>query len=110
MSQPLSAEQFQQPETGMFGAPRGRIRPRGSYTVMGVGDPTYGYAGYGYYWNAYPAMVSGQQGDGGVSTQTGVPIGTPSEDSMGKVGGGNLGADSDNSPTQGMSQGGTAAY
>ena len=110
MSQPLSGQQFVKQETGMFGGPRGRISPRGSYTVAGVGDPSYGYAGYGYYWNAYPAMVAGQTDFGGVSTETGVPIGTPSEESTEKVGGGPNGADTDDSaPTQGMSQGGTAS-
>lgn len=111
MSQPLSGEQFTQPETGMFGAPRGRIRPRGSYMVAGVGDPAYGYAGYGYYWNAYPAMVAGQTDFGGVSTETGMPVGVSQEETNEKVGGGATTANQDdNVPSQGMSQGGTAAY
>jgi hypothetical protein len=114
MSVPLSGSQpFPQQVGGMFGGPRGRVRPRGAYTVMGVGDPNLGYNGYGYYWNTYPGLVSGQQSVQGVSMDTGATVGTPSvttQDQL-KVGGGVLGADTDDaSPTQGMSQGGTASY
>ena len=114
MSVPLSgAQPFPQQTTGMFGGPRGRVSPRGAYTVQGVGDPAQGYNGYGYYWNEYPGLVSGQQGIEGVSMDVGSPVGTQdvaTQDSL-KVGGGPLGADTDDAaPTQGMSQGGTAAY
>jgi hypothetical protein len=94
-----------------MGGPRRRIRPRGSYSFAGVGDPLMGYNGYGAFWTQYPGMIAGQSGYGGMSTITGVPVGTPSEDSMKKVGGGPSRALGDTAvPTQGMSQGGTAAY
>jgi hypothetical protein len=112
MSLPLSSMQnFPEQVAGAYGAPRGRIRPRGSYSFAGVGDPIYGYAGYGAFLTQYPGIISGQSGYGDMSTTTGVPVGTPSEESMEKVGGGPAGADTDDAaPTQGMSQGGTAAY
>lgn len=105
MSVPLSAVQHSnQPlATGMFGGPRGAKAPRGSYIVQGVGDPAMGYAGYGFFWNTYPALIAGTSDYAGVSTTTGVPVGTPSEESMLKVGGG---------PTKAEvpDYGGTAAY
>lgn len=111
MSLPLSSQFGEQPATGMFGGPRGRIRPRGSYAVAGVGDPKYGYAGYGAFWGLYPALIAGQSGYGDISTTTGSPVNTPIEQGQEKVGGGSVGADTDDTaPTQGMSQGGTAAY
>lgn len=105
MSVPLSAAQQSSGAlaTGMFGGPRGRIAPRGSYVVMGVGDPAMGYSGYGYFWNNYPSMIAGKSDYAGMSTTTGVPVGTPTEESMLKVGGG---------PSQAevSDYGGTAAY
>lgn len=69
-----------------------------------------GYAGTaGYYWNVIPAMISAQSGYGALSTATGVPVGTPSEESMEKVGGGVNGTGASDVPT-GESVGGTAAY
>lgn len=110
MTVPLSgAQPFPEQVTGSYGAPRGRIRPRGSYSFAGVGDPLMGYNGYGAFWAQYPGIIAGQSGYGAMSTTTGAPVGTPSEESMEKVGGGPSGADtSDTAPTQGMSQGGTA--
>lgn len=113
MTAPLSGVQaFPQQTTGMFGGPRGRVSPRGAYTVMGVGDPNLGYSGYGYYWNVYPGLVSGQQGVEGVSTEAGVPVGTQdvtSQDQL-KVGGGALQADGNEQTPSGDTVGGTAAY
>jgi hypothetical protein len=34
-----------------------------------------GYSGAGFYYTGYPSMVSGVSGYGGISTQTGMPIG-----------------------------------
>jgi hypothetical protein len=102
-------QNFPEQATGMFGAPRGRIRPRGSYSFAGVGDPIMGYAGYGAFWTQYPGIIAGESGYGGMSTTTGVPVGTPSEESMEKVGGGVNGTQANDVPT-GESVGGTAAY
>ena len=111
MSVPLSG-QFGGTEltTGMFGGPRGRIRPRGSYSFAGVGDPLMGYNGYGAFWTQYPGIISGQTGYGGMSMQTGVPVGTTEPDaSTSVVGGGAATAIDSSVPTEGQSQGGTAA-
>lgn len=96
---------------GMFGGPRSRIRPRGAYTVTGVGDPNMGYNGLGYHWNTYPGLLGGLSGYQGVSTETGMPVdNTHTADSL-KVGGGVTTAIPDDGiPSQGMSEGGTAAY
>lgn len=104
MSVPLSgAQDFPQQVPGMFGGPRGRITPRGAYTVAGVGDPQLGYSGYGYFWGPYANIMSGVSGFAGVSTETGATVGTPVEAEQGKVGGGAAAAEP--SP-----MGGTAAY
>lgn len=92
MSAPLSGAQYQsEMVTGMFGGPRGRIRPRGSYSFAGVGDPTMGYNGYGMFWQQYPSVIAGQQIGPGPATDTGAPVGTPdvTADQL-KVGGGPL--------------------
>jgi hypothetical protein len=118
MTSPLSVE-FNvegRQATGMYGGPRGRVSPRGSYTVPGVGDPAKGYSGYGYFWGPYTQLTSGTSDIAGLSTETGSPVGTPSPVAydMLKVGGGPTQADNFTeepaSNTQGMSQGGTAAY
>ena len=53
---------------GMFGGPRGRI---GQYVDEGLGlvsgATTYGGQGLGYYWDGYPAVVSGLDLPDGVS-------------------------------------------
>lgn len=106
MTAPLSGQFLSEEQgnlaTGMFGGPRTRIAPRGSYVVQGVGDPTMGYNGYGYYWGQYPAIVGGTSDYQAMSTVTGVPVGTPESDT-----GKNAGLDE--APT-GTSVGGTAAY
>lgn len=90
----------------MFGAPRGRIRPRGAYSFAGVGDPLMGYNGYGAFWTQYPGIIAGQSGYAAMSTTTGVPVGTPSEESFAKGDrAAEIGLMSD-----GGAQGGTAAY
>jgi hypothetical protein len=113
MTVPLSYQfsDEEQQATGMFGGPRGRIRPRGAYTVTGVGDPNMGYNGLGYNWNTYPGLLGGQSGYQDVSTETGMPVdNTHTADSV-KVGGGvTTASQDDNIPNQGMSEGGTAAY
>lgn len=110
MTLPLSSMQnFPEQATGMFGAPRGRIRPRGSYSFAGVGDPIMGYSGYGMFWQQYPGIIAGQSGFLNVSTTTGATVGTPSEEAMQKVGGGVKGTEITSGPT-GSSVGGTAAY
>lgn len=105
MSVPLSASQHSQKAlaTGMFGGEKQVIAPRGSYVVQGVGDPNLGYAGEGYFWNNWPALVAGQSRFADISTETGVPVGTPVPQDQLKVGGG---------PTQAEvpDYGGTAAY
>lgn len=106
MSAPLSGVQHStdRQTTGMFGGPRGRIAPRGSYVVQGVGDPAMGYSGYGYFWGPYTQLMSGSANYAGMSTITGVPVGTPNvPDNELKVGGG---------PSQAEvpDYGGTAAY
>lgn len=104
MSEKNLSKQFAQPVTGMFGGPRGRIRPRGAYAVAGVGDPRYGYAGTpGYAWNVMPGLLGGISGYAALSTITGVPVGTPEVESESKVGGGVTDA-------QVPDLGGTAAY
>lgn len=106
MTAPLSG-QFDAPQrnlaTGMFGGPRGAKAPRGSYIIQGVGDPAMGYAGYGYYWGQYPAIIGGYSDYQAMSTATGSPVGTPEAQSDAKVGGG---------PSQAEvpDYGGTAAY
>jgi hypothetical protein len=110
MTLPLSSMQHNSEQvSGMFGAPRGRIRPRGSYSFAGVGDPIMGYSGYGMFWQQYPGIIAGQSGFLNVSTTTGSTVGTPSEEYMQKVGGGVNDAGNDDGPT-GYSVGGTAAY
>jgi hypothetical protein len=110
MTAPLSASQYP-PEkvTGQYGGVNGRIRPRGSYSFYGVGDPRMGYNGYGAFWTQYPGIIGGLSGYGAMSTTTGATVGTPSEESMQKVGGGVVGTGVGDVPT-GESVGGTAAY
>jgi hypothetical protein len=104
MTAPLSASQpFPEQETGTFGGPRGRIRPRGSYSFAGVGDPLMGYNGYGAFWTQYPGIIAGESGYGAMSTDTGSPVGTPDVGYTDKVGGGATAA-------QVPDYGGTAAY
>jgi hypothetical protein len=68
-----------------------------------------GYNGYGAFWTQYPGIIGGQTGYGGMSMQTGVPVGTPEpEEATTKVGGGPLGSIDTFVPTDGQSQGGTA--
>jgi hypothetical protein len=47
-----------------------------------------GYSGVGFYADMVPAMIAGLTRYGGLSTETGVPLGTPTEESMLKAGGG----------------------
>jgi hypothetical protein len=47
-----------------------------------------GYSGAGFYADMVPAMVAGLTRYGGISTATGSPLGTPTEESMLKTGGG----------------------
>jgi hypothetical protein len=93
----LSNVQF---SDGIFGGPKGTF---GRY----LGANYLGAAGYD--WNVIPAMISAQSGYGDLSTTTGVPVGTPSEESMEKVGGGVNGTGIDDVPT-GASVGGTVTY
>jgi hypothetical protein len=110
MSVPLSATQHSAEQvTGQYGGVNGRIRPRGSYSFYGVGDPEMGYNGYGAFWTQYPGIIAGQSGYAAMSTTTGATVGTPSEESMLKVGRGVKGAVSNKIPA-GDSVGGTAAY
>lgn len=112
MTAPLSG-QFVDPRrklaTGQFGGPKEIIAPRGAYTVPGVGDPQGGYNGDGIMWDEMPAVIAGLPSGEPISTTTGVPVGTPAEESMEKVGGGVNGTQVDELPT-GNSVGGTAAY
>jgi NADH:ubiquinone oxidoreductase subunit F (NADH-binding) len=70
-----------------------------------------GVSGLVQYWTNIPSMIMGINGGGALSTTTGVPLGTPSEEILAKIGGGVKKADnvSDQLPasTSGMSQGGT---
>jgi hypothetical protein len=110
MSVPLSATQHSAEQvTGQYGGVNGRIRPRGSYSFYGVGDPSMGYNGYGAFWTQYPGRIAGASGYGAMSTTTGATVGTPSEESMLKVGRGVLGTGAKDGATGG-SVGGTAAY
>jgi len=110
MAAPLSAAQHPPEQVaGQYGGVNGRIRPRGSYSFYGVGDPRMGYNGYGAFWTQYPGIIGGVSGYGAMSTTTGATVGTPSEESMLKVGGGVTGTGADDVPT-GESVGGTAAY
>jgi hypothetical protein len=112
MTAPLSG-QFEEEQrklaTGQYGGRTAIIAPRGKYTVAGVGDPRYGYTGAGIMWNEMPAVIGGLPSGEPISTTTGVPVGTPAEESMEKVGGGVNGTQADELPT-GNSVGGTAAY
>lgn len=104
MSAPLSSIQpFSEPVGGMFGGPRGRKKERGAYLASGVGTPTSGYNGDGWYWNLYPAVISGLSGYATPSTETGAPTNAYVEDSSMKVGGGPNTAEV-------PAYGGTAAY
>jgi len=103
MSAPLSG-QFNtdiNQATGMFGATRTQIAPRG---VIGIPQDGPVYAGSaGIYWNQMPAFIAGQSDFAGFSTETGVPMNTPVVESETKVGGGP-------SSAQVPDYGGTAAY
>ena len=71
-----------------------------------------GISGLSNYWTNIPSMIMGINAGGALSTQTGVPLGTPSEEIFAKVGGGVKEADSfvgeTPATTSGLSQGGTA--
>ena len=71
-----------------------------------------GISGLSNYWTNIPSMIMGINGGAALSTTTGVPVGTPSEDILSKVGGGVKTADTMDGETpaitSGMSQGGTA--
>ncbi len=115
MTLPLSPEfdNLAPEPNGIYASVRDRITPRGSYTIPGVGDPNKGYSGYGYFWQPYTQLTSGTSDAGSIATDTGAPVGTPSPVAYDvlKVGGGPVGAVADDdTPSQGMSQGGTAAY
>jgi len=112
MTAPLSGVQkFPRQVGGMFGGPRGRIMQDGAYNVAsGVGSPNTGYNGDGWYWNNYPAVISGITGYATPSTETGAPTNTYVDTDIEKVGGGALGSIDASAPTSGQSQGGTAAY
>jgi len=72
-----------------------------------------GISGLVNYWTNIPSMLMGINGGAALSTQTGVPLGTPSEEILAKVGGGVKKADSfvNQTPgtTSGLQQGGTAS-
>ena len=72
-----------------------------------------GISGLSNYWTNIPSMIMGINAGGALSTETGVPLGTPSEEIFAKVGGGVKKADSFSgqlpATTSGISQGGTAA-
>jgi len=72
-----------------------------------------GISGLENYWTNIPSMIMGINAGGALSTQTGVPLGTPSEEIFAKVGGGRKKADSFvgemPATTSGLSQGGTAS-
>ena len=111
MTAPLSGiQKFPRQTAGMFGGPRGRIMEGGAYTATGVGDPTKGYNGDGWYWQQYPYVISGITGYATPSTETGAPANTYVDSSDSKVGGGVNTAVDTSAPTDGQSQGGTAAY
>jgi hypothetical protein len=109
VSVPLSGVQaFPNQDPGIYNSVRDRITTRGAYSVPEDKAVYNGRAGV--YWNWMPAFIAGESGYGGMSTTTGAPVGTPAEEDTLKVGGGPLYADNDPGiPTQGMSQGGTAA-
>jgi hypothetical protein len=72
--------------TGGGGTPRGLIAPRG---VTGIPKNAPIYVGSaGIYWDQMPAFIAGQSGYAGLSTETGVPMGTPNVEYEQKVGGG----------------------
>lgn len=81
--------------------------------VQFKGNLQTGMSGLSNYWWNLPAMIQGVGGGGALSTETGAPLGTPSEELFAKVGGGVKKADdvSNQTPatTTGMLQGGTAA-
>jgi hypothetical protein len=104
MSAPLSSKLFGSgvPQgTGTGSHVRDYIAPRG---VIGIPQDGPEYAGSaGIYWDQMPAIIAGSSGYSALSTETGVPMGTPAIDSELKVGGG---------PSQAEvpDYGGTAAY
>jgi len=101
---PVLAGQFAEPHlqtTGMYAGPRGEVLPRGA---LNPPQDTTVYAGSsGIFWDQMPAVISGATNYAGVSTITGVPMGTPEDAESGKVGGGAAKA-------QIPDYGGTAAY
>ena len=90
-----------------------KMKKRMRMSSSDLGVQFEGVSGLSNYWTNIPSMIMGINGDGALSTETGVPLGTPSEEITAKVGGGVKKADnvSDQLPasTSGMSQGGTAA-
>jgi hypothetical protein len=100
---PLSGQFDQEANqtTGMFSAPRTNIAPRGVVNLPQDGPVYAGSAGI--YWDQMPAFIGGQSGYQALSTETGVPMGTPAVEDELKVGGGP-------SQAQVPAYGGTAAY
>jgi hypothetical protein len=103
MSAPLSSVQQSGKKLGtsIQASVRDRISPRG---VIGIPQDGPVYAGSaGIYWNWMPGVIGGVSDYSGLSTETGVPMGTPALDYETKVGGGPTSA-------QVPDFGGTAAY
>lgn len=103
MTAPLSG-QFDQEEkqaTGGYAGPRGQIAPRGVINLPQDGPVYAGSAGI--YWDQMPGLIGGVSDFVGLSTVTGVPMGTPDVQAEAKVGGGPATA-------QVPDLGGTAAY
>ena len=85
MTAPLSmqCEKESNQALGMFNSPLGLYGNQGTYEQYEqqmarrfdrpLGER--GYSGAGFYYTGYPSMVSGVSGYGGISTQTGMPIG-----------------------------------
>ena len=111
MTAPLSGGQFA-PERvkGMFS---GRVATKGR---DGTGDmsklsgaTTYGGASLGDYWNLYPGIIGGLAGTPYTNIDTGSPMGTTMEPIEQAFYKGDRDAEVGNT-SDGMAQGGTAAY
>lgn len=111
MTAPLQGGQFDSERVkGMFGGPRATKGRDGTGDMSRLsGATTYGGASLGDYWNLYPNIIGGLAGTPYTNIDTGSPMGTvvqPIEQAFYKgdrdaeVGG----------TSDGMSQGGTAAY
>jgi hypothetical protein len=88
MTAPLSG-QFDQEAyqaVGPGGSVRNNIAPRGVINLPQDGPVYAGRAGV--MWSQMPALIAGDSGYGSLSTQTGVPMGTPDVEYEQKVGGG----------------------